>query len=176
MAVSLGTVFVLNSVALLIFPAIGAGLKLTQTQFGLWAALAIHDTSSVVGAAAKYGVEALAVATTVKLARALWILPLSLATAMLRRAKAKIQWPWFIGLFCLAAVCNTYLSAGAPVYGALVKVAKVGLTATLYLIGSGISVATLKEVGHRPLLQGIVLWLLVSGGSLWLIRTGWIGL
>src|SRR5216684_288390 len=170
MAVSLGTVFVLNSVALLIFPAIGAGLKLTQTQFGLWAALAIHDTSSVVGAAAKYGVEALAVATTVKLARALWIVPLSVATAMVRRAKAKIQWPWFIGLFCLAAVCNTYLSAGAPVYGVLVKVAKVGLTATLYLIGSGISVATLKEVGHRPLLQGILLWLLVSGGSLWLIR------
>jgi uncharacterized integral membrane protein (TIGR00698 family) len=176
MAVSLGTVFVLNSVALLIFPPIGAGLKLTQMQFGLWAALAIHDTSSVVGAAAKYGVEALAVATTVKLARALWILPLSVATAMLRRAKAKIQWPWFIGLFCLAAVCNTYLSAGAPVYGALVKVAKVGLTATLYLIGSGISVATLKEVGHRPLLQGILLWLLVSVGSLWLIRAGWIGL
>jgi uncharacterized integral membrane protein (TIGR00698 family) len=176
MAVSLGTVFVLNSVALLIFPAIGAGLKLTQTQFGLWTALAIHDTSSVVGAAAKYGVEALAIATTVKLARALWILPLSVATAMLRRAKAKIQWPWFIGLFCLAAVCNTYLSAGAPVYGVLVKVAKVGLTATLYLIGSGISVATLKEVGHRPLLQGILLWLLVSVGSLWLIRAGWIGL
>jgi uncharacterized membrane protein YadS len=176
MAVSLGTVFVLNSVALLIFPAIGAGFKLTQTQFGLWAALAIHDTSSVVGAAAKYGVEALAVATTVKLARALWIVPLSVATATVRRAKAKIQWPWFIGLFCLAAVCNTYLSAGAPVYSVLVKVAKVGLTATLYLIGSGISVATLKEVGHRPLLQGILLWLLVSLGSLWLIRAGWIGL
>jgi uncharacterized integral membrane protein (TIGR00698 family) len=176
MAVSLGTVFVLNSVALLIFPAIGAGLKLTPTQFGLWAALAIHDTSSVVGAAAKYGVEALAVATTVKLARALWILPLSVATAMLRRAKAKIQWPWFIGLFCLAAVCNTYLARGAPVYGVLVKAATVGLTATLYLIGSGISVATLKEVGHRPLLQGILLWLLVSAGSLWLIRAGWIGL
>jgi len=176
MAVSLGTVFVLNSIALLIFPAIGVALKLTQTQFGLWAALAIHDTSSVVGAAAKYGVTALAVATTVKLARALWIVPLSVATARVRRAKAKIQWPWFIGLFCLAAVCNTYLSSGAPVYGVLVKVAKVGLTVTLYLIGSGISVATLKEVGHRPLLQGVLLWLLVSVGSLWLIRAGWIGL
>src|ERR1700716_165605 len=176
MAVSLGTVFVLNSVALLIFPAIGAALKLTQTQFGLWAALAIHDTSSVVGAAAKYGAEALAVATTVKLARALWIVPLSIGTAVVRGAKAKIQWPWFIGLFCLAAVCNTYLPAGGPAYVVLVKVAKIGLTATLILIGSGISVATLKEVGHRPLLQGILLWLLVSVGSLWLIRAGWIGL
>jgi uncharacterized integral membrane protein (TIGR00698 family) len=176
MAVSLGTVFVLNSVALLIFPAIGMALKLSQTQFGLWAALAIHDTSSVVGAAAKYGVTALAVATTVKLARALWIVPLSLATAMVRGAKAKIQWPWFIGLFCLAAVCNTYLPSGGPAYVVLVKVAKIGLTATLFLIGSGISVATLKEVGHRPLLQGILLWLLVSVGSLWLIRAGWVGL
>src|SRR5579863_7230824 len=104
MAVALGTVFVLNSVALLIFPAIGAALKLSQSQFGLWAALAIHDTSSVVGAAAKYGAEALAVATTVKLARALWIVPLALATAVARHAKAKIPWPWFIALFCLAAV------------------------------------------------------------------------
>jgi uncharacterized integral membrane protein (TIGR00698 family) len=176
MAVSLGTVFVLNSVALLIFPAIGVALKLTQSQFGLWAALAIHDTSSVVGAAAKYGTAALAVATTVKLARALWIVPLSLATAVVRHAKAKIQWPWFILLFCLAAVCNTYLPGGGHAYGLAVKVAKIGLTATLFLIGSGISVATVKQVGHRPLLQGIILWLIVSVGSLWLIRVGWIGL
>jgi uncharacterized integral membrane protein (TIGR00698 family) len=176
MAVSLGTVFVLNSVALLIFPAIGAALKLTQPQFGLWAALAIHDTSSVVGAAAKYGAEALAIATTVKLARALWIVPLSVGTAVVRGAKAKIQWPWFIALFCLAAVCNTYLPAGNHAYGIAVKVAKIGLTATLFLIGSGISVATIKQVGHRPLLQGIILWLLVSVGSLWLIRVGWIAI
>jgi len=174
MAVSLGTVFVLNSVALLIFPAIGAALKLTQSQFGLWAALAIHDTSSVVGAAAKYGAEALAVATTVKLARALWIVPLALATAVARHAKAKIPWPWFIALFCLAAVCNTYWPWHG--YGLVVKVAKIGLTATLFLIGSGISVATVKQVGHRPLLLGILLWVLVSVGSLWLIRVGWIGL
>ena len=176
MAIALGTVFVLNSVALLIFPSIGAVLKLTQSQFGLWAALAIHDTSSVVGAAAKYGAEALAIATTVKLARALWIVPLSVATAVVRGAKAKIQWTWYIGLFCLAAVCNTYLPAGAHAYGIAVKVAKIGLTATLFLIGSGISVATIKRVGHRPLLQGVVLWLLVSVGSLWLIRAGWIAL
>ena len=176
MAVSLGTVFVLNSVALLIFPTIGSWLKLSQNQFGLWAALAIHDTSSVVGAAAKYGAQALQVGTTVKLARALWIVPLSLATAVAKGAKAKIQWPWFIGFFCVAAICNTYLPAGAPVYAVLVKLAKLGLTATLFLIGSGISVATVKQVGHRPLLQGILLWLLISVTSLWLIFTGWIRL
>jgi uncharacterized integral membrane protein (TIGR00698 family) len=176
MAISLGTIFVLNSVALLIFPAIGAAFRLTQSQFGLWAALAIHDTSSVVGAAAKYGAEALAIATTVKLARALWIVPLSVATAVIRGAKAKIQWPWFIGLFCLAAVCNTYLPAGEHIYASAVKVAKIGLTATLFLIGSGISMATIKQVGHRPLLQGVILWLIVSVGSLWLIRIRWIGL
>ncbi|HVO81149.1 MAG TPA: putative sulfate exporter family transporter [Terriglobales bacterium] len=176
MAVSLGTVFVLNSIALLVFPPIGAALGMTQTQFGLWAALAIHDTSSVVGAAAKYGAVALAVGTTVKLARALWIVPMSVGTAVYRGGKAKIQWPWFIVLFCLAAVCNTYLPAGAPAYAMLSKAAKIGLTVTLYLIGGGISVATLKQVGHRPLLQGVLLWLLISLGSLWLIRAGWIAL
>jgi uncharacterized integral membrane protein (TIGR00698 family) len=176
MAISLGTVFVLNSVALLTFPFLGAAFHLTQTQFGLWAALAIHDTSSVVGAAAKYGTVALAVGTTVKLARALWIVPVALATAVVKGAKAKIKWPWFIAFFCLAAVCNSYLPGGSPEYAVLTKLAKVGLTATLYLIGSGISIATLKEVGHRPLLQGVALWLLISIASLWLIRAGWIGL
>jgi uncharacterized integral membrane protein (TIGR00698 family) len=176
MAVSLGTIFVLNSVALLTFPAIGAALHLSQTQFGLWAALAIHDTSSVVGAAAKYGAEALAIGTTVKLARALWIVPMSIAAALIKHARAKIQWPWFIALFCLAAVCNTYLPAGAPTYNVLSRVARVGLTATLYLIGTSISIATLKKVGHRPMLLGVILWLLISVGSLWLIRIGWIAL
>jgi uncharacterized integral membrane protein (TIGR00698 family) len=176
MAVSLGTVFMLNSVALLTFPQIGSALKLTQNQFGLWAALAIHDTSSVVGAAAKYGAIALAVGTTVKLARALWIVPMALGTAVVRGAKAKIQWPWFIAFFVLAAVCNTYLPAGVRAYHLLSAIAKIGLTATLYLIGSGISVATLKKVGPRPLLQGILLWFLVAVGSLWLIRIGWISI
>ena len=175
MAVALATVFLLNSIALLLFPAIGVGLGLTQTQFGLWAALAIHDTSSVVGAAAKYGAVALAVGTTVKLARALWIVPMTVGTAVIRHAKARIQWPWFIALFCLATVCSTYVAPGAPVYGVLTKIAKVGLTATLFLIGSGISTETLKKVGPRPLLQGVALWVLVSIGSLWLIRRGWIG-
>ena len=176
MAVSLGTIFVLNSVALLTFPFIGAAFHLSQSQFGLWAALAIHDTSSVVGAAAKYGAVALAVGTTVKLARALWIVPLTFATALVRRTKAKIHWPWFIALFCLAAVCNTYLAAGSAVYPWISQAARIGMTLTLFLIGSGISVATLKQVGPRPLLQGVLLWLLVSVTSLWLIRAGWIGL
>jgi uncharacterized integral membrane protein (TIGR00698 family) len=176
MAVALGTVFMLNSVALLTFPEIGTALKMTQPQFGLWAALAIHDTSSVVGAAAKYGTVALGIATTVKLARALWIVPVSVGTAVVRGTKAKIQWPWFIGLFCLAAVFKTYLPAGAHVYSLAVNVAKIGLTATLFLIGSGISVGTIKRVGHRPLLQGIILWLIVLTGTLWLIRIGWIRL
>jgi uncharacterized integral membrane protein (TIGR00698 family) len=176
MAVSLGTIFVLNSIALLTFPAVGSAMKLTQTQFGLWAALAIHDTSSVVGAAAKYGAVALAVGTTVKLARALWIVPMSIATALIKQARARIQWPWFIVLFCLAAVSNSYLPAGAASYRLLARIARIGLTATLYLIGSGISLATLKQVGHRPLLQGVLLWLVISAGSLWLIRTGWIAL
>ena len=174
MAVSLGTVFVLNAIALLAFPPIGNRLGLTQSQFGLWAALAIHDTSSVVGAASRFGAEALGIATTVKLARALWILPLAVATAAIRRAKARIQWPWFVLFFCLAAVCNTYLPAGAPLYGILARLARIGLTVTLYLIGSGISRSTLRTVGPRSLLQGALLWAAVSIASLWLIRTGWI--
>jgi uncharacterized membrane protein YadS len=101
---------------------------------------------------------------------------MSIATALIKHARAKIQWPWFIAWFCGAAVCNTYLPAGAAAYSVLSRVAKVGLTATLYLIGSGISVATLKKVGHRPLLLGVILWLLISSGSLWLIREGWIAL
>ncbi len=176
MAVSLGTVFVLNSVALLIFPLIGSALKLTQNEFGLWAALAIHDTSSVVGAAAKYGAVALAIGTTIKLTRALWIVPLTLGTAVVKGAKARIQWPWFIALFCMAAVCNTYLPAGMPVYLLLARAARIGLTVTLFLIGSSLSRHTLRTVGHRPLLQGVTLWVIVSVLSLWLIRSGWIAL
>jgi uncharacterized integral membrane protein (TIGR00698 family) len=176
MAVSLGTIFVLNSIALLTFPFIGGFFKLSQSQFGLWAALAIHDTSSVVGAAAKYGAVALAVGTTVKLARALWIVPLTLGTALARHTKAKIQWPWFIALFCLAAVFNTYVGAGSTIYPWISKAARIGMTITLFLIGTTISIATLKQVGPRPLLQGILLWLLVSVTSLWLIRMGWVAI
>jgi uncharacterized integral membrane protein (TIGR00698 family) len=173
-AVSLGTIFVLNSVALLAFPAIGLAFHLSQTQFGLWAALAIHDTSSVVGATAKYGALALAVGTTVKLARALWIVPLSIGTAFTRKSKARIQWPWFILLFCLAAVANSYLPAFSFAYPELKRLGILGLTATLYLIGTGLSAKTLREVGPRPMLQGVLLWIVVAGGSLALILHGWI--
>ena len=176
MSVSLGTVFILNSVALLIFPPIGGALHLSQSQFGLWAALAIHDTSSVVGAAAKYGPEALIIGTTVKLARALWIVPLALATAALKRSKSKIQFPWFILFFCLAAVLNTYLPAISPFSHSLFTLGRLGLTATLFLIGTGISRATLKEVGWRPLLQGVLLWAAVGIASLYFIRAGMIAM
>jgi uncharacterized integral membrane protein (TIGR00698 family) len=176
MSVSLGTVFILNSVALLIFPAIGQAVGLGQAQFGLWAALAIHDTSSVVGAAAKYGAQALAVGTTVKLARALWIVPLTLGVAFTRRQQAKIVWPWFILFFCLAALLKSYVIVAAPVYEWLVLAAKAGLRATLFLIGSGISLATLRKVGARPLLLGVLLWLIVGVLSLLLIRAGIISL
>ena len=175
-AVSLGTVFVLNSVALLAFPAIGSALHMTQTQFGLWAALAIHDTSSVVGAAAKFGAVALVVGTTVKLARALWIVPMSIGTAMVNKSKTRIHWPWFILFFCLAAVANTYIHTLQPVYPALKHLGVIGLTVTLFLIGTGLSMKTLREVGVRPLLQGVMLWIVVAVGSLSLIRSGWIHL
>jgi uncharacterized integral membrane protein (TIGR00698 family) len=175
-AVSLGTVFVLNSVALLTFPEIGTVLHLTQTQFGLWSALAIHDISSVVGATAKYGAVALTVGTTVKLARALWIVPLSVGTAMANKSKARIQWPWFILFFCLAAVLNTYVHFFQSAYPVLKHLGSIGLTVTLYLIGTGLSMKTLREVGVRPFLQGILLWLFVAVGSLTLIRVDWIHL
>jgi uncharacterized integral membrane protein (TIGR00698 family) len=182
MAVSLGTIFILNSIALLIFPPIGSALHLSPSQFGLWAALAIHDTSSVVGAATKFGPQALVIGTTVKLARALWIVPLALATATLmgRRSKIdgggssslRIQFPWFIAFFVFAAVLNTYLPVFERPAKWLFTLGRLGLTATLFLIGSGISRATLKEVGWRPLLLGVLLWLGVGLTSLYFIRTG----
>lgn len=176
MAVSLGTVFILNSIALLIFPPLGWALHLTQQQFGLWSALAIHDTSSVVGAASRYGPVALVVGTTVKLTRALWIVPVAIGAAVLKRSKTRIQWPWFILFFCLAAVANTYLPALTNLWHVLSNLGKLGLTATLYLIGTGISRATLRQVGWPPLLQGIILWILVGVTSLWLIFAGWIAI
>jgi len=175
-AVSLGTVFILNSIALFIFPSIGAALNLSQSQFGLWSALAIHDTSSVVGAASRYGNEALVIATTVKLARALWIVPLALITAAFRHSRSKITIPWFILLFCLAAVVNTYGPQEARLSQMFFQLGRLGLTVTLFLIGTGISRATLKEVGWRPLAQGVLLWILVGLTSLYCIMSGWIAL
>ena len=172
MAVSLGTVFILNSVALLIFPPIGSSLHMSQTQFGLWAALAVHDTSSVVGAASKYGAQALVIGTTVKLARALWIVPLALATAAIKHHRSRISFPWFILLFILAAVFNTYVGLATHVSPQLFTIGRLGLTATLFLIGSGISRATVKEVGWRPMLQGVLLWVAVGLTSLYCIHMG----
>jgi uncharacterized integral membrane protein (TIGR00698 family) len=190
MSVSIGTVFLLNALGLLLFPPLGHALDLTEPQFGLWAALAIHDTSSVVGAGAKYGPTALTVATTVKLARALWIVPLTLGTASVRAylakksaakdttndakksAPTKIAWPWFILFFLLAAVMSTYVKALGPIYPWLSKGGRIGLTITLFLIGTGMSRASLKKVGLRPLIQGVVLWIVVATGSLLVIRSG----
>src|ERR1700686_4524933 len=170
MAVSLGTVFILNSIALLTFPPLGNASHLSESQFGLWAALAIHDTSSVVGAAAKYGAQALVVGTSVKLARALWIVPLALVTAAVKHSKTRVPLPWFILFFCLAAVVNTYIPAFANFDGWAFSAGRLGLTATLFLIGTGISIATLKSVGWRPLLQGVLLWMMVAAVTLNLIR------
>ncbi|HVE70268.1 MAG TPA: putative sulfate exporter family transporter [Thermoanaerobaculia bacterium] len=167
MSVSLGTVFILNSIALFAFPAIGRALGLTQTQFGVWAAIAIHDTSSVVGAAAAYGADALQIATTVKLARALWIVPLALATALaFHRRNAKIAVPWFIFFFVIAAVIRTYVDAP---WEWLVRAAKHGLTATLFLIGASLSRRSLAAVGLRPLLLGVLLWIVISAAGLWAV-------
>lgn len=169
-SIALGTIFILNSIALFIFPAIGHILNLSQTQFGIWAAIAIHDTSSVVGAANKYGAEALQVATTVKLARALWIIPVALLSSyFFKNKEQKISIPYFIGFFILAMIINTYLPVIHPVSGILVSLAKIGLTVTLFLIGSGLSAKVLKSVGVKPLLQGVILWAVISISALYAV-------
>lgn len=169
-SVALGTVFILNSIALFIFPPIGHALHLSQTQFGLWCAIAIHDTSSVVGAASKYGAVALQVATTVKLARALWIIPVAFGTTLLFKSdKTKVQVPYFIGLFILAMIANTYVPLVRDFAPFLVVTAKAGLTLTLFLIGSGLSFKVIKAVGAKPLLQGVFLWAVISVAALWAI-------
>jgi uncharacterized integral membrane protein (TIGR00698 family) len=170
MSVALGTVFILNSIALFLFPFIGHQLHLSQMQFGLWSAIAIHDTSSVVGAANKYGAEALQVATTVKLARALWIIPVALLTTVFfKSGKQKIKVPYFIGLFILAMILNTYLPAIHVVSNYVVGLAKTGLTVTLFLIGAGLSKSVLKAVGIKPLIQGIALWIVISVVALYAV-------
>ena len=181
-SISMGTVFLLNSLALLLFPAIGHTLHLSQNQFGLWAALAIHDTSSVVGASARYGPQALAIGTTVKLARALWIVPVSLLTAVIaghrthpRKATgrmANVKIPWFILIFLGASILSTYLPRYAANYADMNRLGRSGLTATLFLIGTSLSRQTLRQVGLRPFLQGVVLWILVGSASLAAIYSG----
>ena len=172
MAVSLATVFVLNGVALYLVPVIGHALDLSQHQFALWSAIAIHDTSSVVGAAASYGEEALATATVFKLVRALWIIPLSLGALWLagRRGegvRGRLRLPWFIGFFLLAASLRALLPDQAALWDGLAFLARRALVLTLFLIGAGLTRATLSKLGPRPLFQGILLWALVGGGALW---------
>ncbi|MDB5023147.1 MAG: putative sulfate exporter family transporter [Mucilaginibacter sp.] len=171
-SVALGVIFILNSIALFIFPIIGHRLHLSQTQFGLWCAIAIHDTSSVVGAASHYGAQALQVATTVKLARALWIIPVAFITAFVfKTGNKQIQIPYFIGLFILAMAVNTYVPFVKTITPFITSIAKTGLTLTLFLIGSSLSLKVLKSVGVVPLFQGVMLWVLISGVSLWAVIT-----
>ena len=176
-SISLGTVFVLNAVALFLFPLIGHEMGLTGRQFGIWSAIAIHDTSSVVGAAAAYGNEALAVATTVKLARALWIAPVALILMFLYRrrypeAKAKIAIPWFILLFLLAVTARTYapLWILPSVFDSLVNLAKAGMVVTLFLVGASLTLESIKTARWRPLFQGAILWIIVSVVSLLVVQ------
>ena len=172
MSVSLATVFVLNAIALFIFPTIGQWLNLSQIQFGTWAAIAIHDTSSVVGAGSAYGEEALKVATTVKLTRALWIIPLSIFTTFYFKSKGdKLYIPWFILFFIIAMLLNTYLYIPTKITSSIVAVSRQCLTLTLFFIGAGLSRNTLKNVGSKPLLLGISLWIFIGLVSLAFIYT-----
>ncbi|MTG98262.1 MULTISPECIES: YeiH family protein [Myroides] len=166
-SVALGIVFILNSLALIIFPPIGHALGLSQVDFGLWSAIAIHDTSSVVGAAAKYGDQALEVATTVKLARALWVIPVAfLSTVLFNNKGGKVKLPYFIGLFVLAMLANSYIPFVQTIGPYIVEISKKALTLTLFLIGTSLSYRTVKSVGVKPLLEGVGLWIFISVTSL----------
>lgn len=168
MSVALATIFVLNAIALFIFPVLGHWIGLDQQQFGTWAAIAIHDTSSVVGAGAAYGEEALQVATTIKLTRALWIIPLAMVTSFIFKSKGKgVNIPWFILWFIVAIMLNTYALDTMPVVGQTISgLARKGLVITMFFIGASLSVDVLKAVGLKPLLQGVLLWIVISVGSL----------
>ena len=181
-SVAMGTVFLLNAVALYLFPVLGHALGLSQVQFGTWSGIAIHDVSSVVGAASAYGAEALQTATAVKLSRTLWIIPVALIAGMTLRparapsekaAQARVTIPWFIGLFVLASVASTYLAFFHQVAPMLQLAAKTSMTLTLFLIGVSLSRVSLKAVGVRPILQGLALWLVISVVSL--LALLWLG-
>lgn len=162
-SVSLGVIFILNSVALILFPFIGHYLNMTQHQFGLWSAIAIHDTSSVTGASGRFGAEALQIATTVKLARALWIIPVSIVSSLVFKTKGStIKIPYFIGLFVVAVLLNSYLFPVASFSPYMISAAKAGLTLTLFFIGCGLSKEALKKVGLKPLIHGIALWAFIA--------------
>ena len=168
MSVALATIFVLNAIALFVFPVLGGWLGLTQQEFGTWAAIAIHDTSSVVGAGAAYGEEALQVATTIKLTRALWIIPLALVTSFIFKSEGrKVSIPWFILWFIVAILMNTYVLDSMPEVGKVISgLARKGLIITMFFIGASLSTDVLKAVGVKPLVQGVLLWLVISIGSL----------
>lgn len=168
MSVALATIFVLNAIALFIFPILGRWLGLDQQQFGMWAAIAIHDTSSVVGAGAAYGEEALQVATTIKLTRALWIIPLAFFSSLLfKNSGQKVTIPWFILLFIVAMLANTYLLDTVPQVGQVIAgVARKGLILTMFFIGATLTTDILRQVGMKPLLHGVMLWAIISIGSL----------
>ena len=171
MSVALGTIFILNAIALFLFPAVGHAIGMSQEDFGTWAAIAIHDTSSVVGAGAAYGEEALRIATTIKLTRALGIIPVALITSFIFKSKGqRISIPWFIFFFILAMLLNTYLlgssETGIAIGNAINGFARKILTITLFFIGASLSRDVLKSVGARPLLQGIFLWAAISFSTL----------
>lgn len=167
MSVALGTVFILNAIALFLFPFLGHIFGLSQHQFGLWSAIAIHDTSSVVGAASAYGKEALQVATTVKLTRALWIIPLTFVTSFIFKSKSdKIYMPWFIFFFILAIAINTMVDLPVSLTSGIVLVARKGLTLSLFFIGASLTKMVLRNVGVRPMIQGILIWIVISVVSL----------
>ena len=171
MSVALGTIFVLNAIALFIFPIVGHALGMSQQDFGTWAAIAIHDTSSVVGAGAAYGEEALRVATTIKLTRALWIIPVAILTSFIFKSKGqRVSIPWFIFFFILAMVFNTYVlgtsATGIAIGNGINDLARKMLTVTLFFIGASLSRDVLRTVGLRPLVQGVLLWMVISLGTL----------
>lgn len=170
MAVSLGVIFILNAIALFIFPPLGRLFDMSQAQFGTWAAIAIHDTSSVVGAGEAYGAEAVQIATLIKLTRALWIIPLALVTMVIFRDKtSKISIPWFIFLFILAMIINTYCGLPSVISETLVYIAKKGLVVTLFFIGASLSLNTIKQVGVKPLLLAILLWIVIGVSSFFVV-------
>lgn len=187
MAVSLGVIFILNAIALFIFPPLGHFFGLSQTQFGTWAAIAIHDTSSVVGAGAAYGPEACDLATLIKCTRALWIIPLAIFTMFFfkdrkgnevdgKPSKVRINIPWFILLFVIAMIINTYTpdawrGAMDPVYGVIVRLAKRALVAVLFAIGAGLSLKVIRSVGVKPLIQALTLWMAIGATSLFVVMT-----
>lgn len=168
MSVALATIFILNAIALFVFPVLGEWIGLNQQEFGTWAAIAIHDTSSVVGAGAAYGEEALQVATTIKLTRALWIIPLALVTSVIFKTDGKkISIPWFILWFIVAILLNTFVLDGVPQIGQVVSgLARKGLIVTMFFIGASLSTDVIRSVGVKPLIQGVLLWIVVSVGSL----------